>query len=199
MNTKKEANLLNKIFKKFIFCKIFFIFVIINNASNSQEIRDLEKSINELTAEANQGNVDAQYSLGRIALENKNPPDHSGAAYWFRIAAESNHIESQEILGALLFSGLGVPPNPKEAYIWWKKAALSGSVKAQASLGVLYALGSGVEKSSIHAYKWLTIAAFFGNKNAQVQRDESVALQMTADEIRTAQQLVEETIKNIKK
>ena len=56
-----------------------------------------------------------------------------------------------------------------------------------------------VEKSSIHAYKWLTIAAFFGNKNAQVQRDESVALQMTADEIRTAQQLVEETIKNIKK
>ena len=134
--------MLNKIFKKFIFCKIFFIFVIINNASNSQEIRDLEKSKNELTAEANQGNVDAQYSLGRIALENKNPPDHSGAAYWFRIAAESNHIESQEILGALLFSGLGVPAKSKrsihlveEGSIIWK---CQGASKSRSALCIRF-------------------------------------------------------------
>ena len=98
-----------------------------------------------------------------------------------------------------MFSGIGVPPNPKEAYKWWKRAALSGSVKAQASLGVLYALGTGIEKNNIEAYKWLTIAAFYGNKNAQIQRDESIALQMTADEIREAQNRIEETLRLIKK
>jgi len=180
-----------------IFLSYFIIQIPLNYSLKAEEIVNIDKRIKELTREAESGNEDAQYALGRIALEAKSPPDHSGAVYWFRIAAESNHIEAQEMLGAHLFSGLGVPPNPKEAYKWWKKAALSGSVKAQASLGVLYALGTGIEKNNIEAYKWLTIAAFYGNKNARIQRDDSVALQMTADDIREAQKRIEETLKLI--
>mgnify|MGYP006118855653 FL=1 len=103
------------------------------------------------------------------------------------------------MLGALLFSGLGVPPNPKEAAIWWYKSAMAGSAKSQASLGVLYALGSGVPKNAIEAYKWLTISAMSGNEAARIQRDDSIALQMTADEIRKAQKKIEVLIKKIKK
>jgi len=182
-----------------IFISYFICQISVNYSANAEEIVDIEKRIKELTKEAQSGNTDAQYTLGRIALEAKSPPDHSGAVYWFKIAAESNHVAAQEMLGAHLFSGIGVPPNPKEAYKWWKRAALSGSVKAQASLGVLYALGTGIEKNNIEAYKWLTIAAFYGNKNAQIQRDESIALQMTADEIREAQNRIEETLRLIKK
>ena len=159
---------------------------------SNDEIIDLEIRKEEL-------NSQSQYMLGRLALETKNPPDHSTAVYWFRIASESNHLESQEMLGALLFSGLGVPPNPKEAAIWWYKAAMAGSSKSQASLGVLYALGSGVPKNAIEAYKWLTISAMSGNEAARIQRDDSVALQMTANEIREAQKKVEALIKKIKK
>ena len=188
---------------KILFFNLALIFVIFSYDSNislaNDEIIDLKIRKEELTKEANAGNSQAQYMLGRLALEAKNPPDHSTAVYWFKIASESNHIESREILGALLFSGLGVPPNPKEAAIWWYKSAMAGSAKSQASLGVLYALGSGVPKNAIEAYKWLTISAMSGNEAARIQRDDSIALQMTADEIRQAQKKVEVLIKKIKK
>ena len=181
--------------------KLLLIIVIFTYDStisfSNDEIVDLKIRKEELTKEANAGNSQSQYMLGRLALETKTPPDHSTAVYWFRIASESNHIESQEMLGALLFSGLGVPPNPKEAAIWWYKAAMAGSSKSQASLGVLYALGSGVPKNAIEAYKWLTISAMSGNEAARIQRDDSVALQMTANEIREAQKKVEVLIKKI--
>ena len=193
----KHINIKNFISKLLL---ILLIFSYDSSISfSNDEIVDLEIRKEELTKEANAGNSQSQYMLGRLALETKNPPDHSTAVYWFRIASESNHLESQEMLGALLFSGLGVPPNPKEAAIWWYKAAMAGSSKSQASLGVLYALGSGVPKNAIEAYKWLTISAMSGNEAARIQRDDSVALQMTANEIREAQKKVEALIKKIKK
>ena len=187
---------------KLIICTFSFLLIVLkiqNSPVIAQEILNLEERITELSLLASQGDSNAQFELGQIALETRNPPDHSGAAYWFRIAAEANHIEAQVMLGALLFSGMGVPLSHEEAYKWWKKAAFLGSMKAQASLGVLYGLGMGVNKNNIEAYKWLTIAAYFGNEEAQKQRDESVSLQMSADEIREAQKRIEETIKIIKK
>jgi len=179
---------------------LFLIFLsdsIITYAND--EIINLETRKQELTKDAYAGDADAQYMLGRLALETKNPPDHSTAVYWFRIASESNHLKAQEMLGAQLFSGLGVPADPKEASIWWHKAAMAGSSTAQASLGVLYALGSGVKKDLIESYKWLTIASLYGNKAAAIQRDDSISLQMTANEIREAQKRIDLIIKEIKK
>ena len=188
---------------KTILSKFAIILLLITSDSiisfAEDEIIDLKARKQELTKEANSGNTEAQFMLGRLALETKNPPDHSTAVYWFRIASEANHIESQEMLGALLFSGLGVPVNPKEASMWWHKAAMAGSSTAQASLGVLYALGSGVEKNLIESYKWLTVAAINGNEAAKIQRDDSISLQMTANEIRKAQKRVELLISKIKK
>ena len=190
-------------FFKYFFINFLLLFIILFtdsiNSLAEDEIIDLAQRKKELTENAYAGDSEAQYMLGRIALETKNPPDHSTAVYWFRIASESNHIKAQEMLGAQLFSGLGVPANPKEASIWWHKAAMSGSSNAQASLGVLYALGSGVKKDLIESYKWLTIASLYGNKAAAIQRDDSISLQMTANEIREAQKRIELIINKIKK
>ena len=180
---------------------IIILFLLCDSLSSiaQDEIIDLETRKKELTENAYKGDAESQYMLGRLALETKNPPDHSTAVYWFRIASESNHLKAQEMLGAQLFSGLGVPANPKEASIWWYKAAMAGSSTAQASLGVLYALGSGVKKDLIESYKWLTIASLNGNKAAAIQRDDSISLQMTADEIREAQKRIDLIINQIKK
>jgi len=178
---------------------IFFLLCDSLSSIAQDEIIDLETRKKELTENAYKGDAESQYMLGRLALETKNPPDHSTAVYWFRIASESNHLKAQEMLGAQLFSGLGVPANPKEASIWWYKAAMAGSSTAQASLGVLYALGSGVKKDLIESYKWLTIASLNGNKAAAIQRDDSISLQMTADEIREAQKRIDLIINQIKK
>ena len=94
------------------------------------------------------------------------------------------------MLGAHLFMGLGVPQDSHQASVWWLKAAHSGSVKAQASLGVLYALGNGIKKDLIESYKWLSIAGKNGNDEAIMQRDNSIALQMNAEEIREAQKRI---------
>lgn len=191
-----------KILKPILMNLSLFMFLFLSDSKYSfaqDEIIDLESRKIELTKAANAGDAESQYMLGRLALETKNPPDHSTAVYWFRIASESNHLKAQEILGAQLFSGLGVPVNPKEASMWWHKAAMAGSSTAQASLGVLYALGSGVEKNLIESYKWLTVAAINGNEAAKIQRDDSISLQMTANEIREAQKRVELLISKIKK
>mgnify|MGYP001571740701 FL=1 len=191
-----------KILKPILMNLSLFMFLFLSDSKYSfaqDEIIDLESRKIELTKAANAGDAESQYMLGRLALETKNPPDHSTAVYWFRIASESNHLKAQEILGAQLFSGLGVPVNPKEASMWWHKAAMAGSSTAQASLGVLYALGSVVEKNLIKSYKWLTVAAINGNEAAKIQRDDSISLQMTANEIREAQKRVELLISKIKK
>lgn len=165
---------------------------------NNLEITDINKKIRELTGAANSGDVSSQFLLGKIALESNNPPDYPTAVYWFRIAAESDHLEAQELLGAQLFAGLGVPQDSSAARNWWLKAANRGSMKAQASLGVLFALGHGVEKNFIESYKWLTLAAKKGNKAAKEQRDNSIILQMSAEQIRKAQEKVEEFLEQQK-
>jgi len=157
---------------------------------NSLDITDINKQISELTKAANSGDPESQFLLGEISLRNNNPPDHATAVYWFRIASESNHLKAQEMLGAHLFMGLGVPQDSHQASVWWLKAAHSGSVKAQASLGVLYALGNGIKKDLIESYKWLSIAGKNGNDEAIMQRDNSIALQMNAEEIREAQKRI---------
>ena len=87
---------------KFIFINSFLLFLIILNSSidslANDEIINLETRKKELEFSGNPIFV----MLGRLALETKNPPIILHI-YWFRIAAESNHIKT--VLGAQLFSG----------------------------------------------------------------------------------------------
>jgi TPR repeat protein len=69
-----------------------------------------------------------------------------------------------------------------------KKAAEDGDAKAQFSLGFMYVEGRGVPKDVVHAHAWLSLAAWNGHDAA---RDllESLAKDMTADQIRESKKL----------
>ena len=51
------------------------------------------------------GDPNAQYNLARILLDRRDPRQAAG---WLYLAAEKNHMESQALLGNLLFTGQGV-------------------------------------------------------------------------------------------
>lgn len=56
------------------------------------------------------GDPNAQYNLARIYLDGAGVKrDPRQAAGWLYLAAEKNHMESQALLGNLLFTGQGVP------------------------------------------------------------------------------------------
>jgi hypothetical protein len=62
------------------------------------------------------------------------PLDYAEALKWFSRAAEQGHAGSQNNLGIMYNSGLGVPKNTTEAIKWWRKAADQGYPDAIESL-----------------------------------------------------------------
>ncbi|MFO0485271.1 MAG: tetratricopeptide repeat protein [Sphingobacteriia bacterium] len=98
---------------------------------------------------AEQGDSDAQYDLGLLYQEGKvAPPEtpqafrwvakllkmpgsegYKQAAYWWKKAAEQNHVVAQYKLGLLYKEGRGVPKDEEKAHYWFLKAAEQGSTE----------------------------------------------------------------------
>ena len=76
-------------------------------------------------AEAEKGNVEAQYYVGKIYEGGLGtPPDYAAAASWYEKAAAKGHSASQFALGSLYEKGFdGVPPDPKKAFALYRSAA----------------------------------------------------------------------------
>ena len=91
----------------------------------------------ELTLAEN-GNVDAQYTLGIRYLKGdgsrKNPQK---AVKWIRKAAEQDHAGAQYQLGIMYRDGIGVPKSENEAVKWLRLASSWGINKAQRDLDSL--------------------------------------------------------------
>ncbi len=167
----------------------------INPISNSDNFTDTLKK-------AEQGDVEAQYNLGWIMIEDKDK-----SIEWFRKSAEQGHVkskcilisikepnaitsedkntiellakiakqgeaDSQFILGMMYNYGCGVPKDTKEGIMWLTKAAEQGYDKAQAELGDVYIDGEGVPQDYKEAAKWYTKAAEQGYNKAQCKLGE---------------------------
>jgi len=89
-------------------------------------------------AQAELGNVDAQYSLGIRYLKGdevtKNPKN---AVSWVRKAAEQDHAGAQYQLGVMYRDGIGVSKSESEAIKWLRLASSWGIAKAQRDLDAL--------------------------------------------------------------
>ena len=83
-----------------------------------------------------------------------NPQDDAQAAKWTRLAADQGNASAQFRLGAMYFSGKGVPRDYAEAAKWFRLAADQGVVTAQYNLGAMYANGQGVPQDDVQAVKW---------------------------------------------
>ena len=68
---------------------------------------------------AEQGDVEAQYSLGNMYYRGMGVPEnYAEAAKWYRKAAEQGMAQAQSSLGSMYASGEGVPQDFVQAYKW---------------------------------------------------------------------------------
>lgn len=72
---------------------------------------------------AQQGDAEAQFSLGNMFVEGQGiPRDEQQAASWFRKAAEQGFVAAQVNLGVMYTQGQGVELNLVEAHKWFNIA-----------------------------------------------------------------------------
>ena len=153
--------------------------------------------IEHLRSGAEQGNPDAQFSVGVMYDTGEGvPQDYQEAVRWFHMAAEQGHASAQYNLGLLYASGVaGVRQDYQEAVKWYRLAAEQGHASAQYYLGRRYTKGEGVPQDYIQAHKWVNLAASRATLGGEVLyrsgRDELAEL-MTASQIAEAQRLARE-------
>ena len=84
-------------------------------------------------AAVNFGDASAQYNMARMYLDgNGIATDGRQAARWLYLAAEKGHLESEAVLGQLLFNGYaGVPPQRAKGLMWLSLARDSATDKAK--------------------------------------------------------------------
>ena len=127
------------------------------------------QSIDELRAQARQGDVDSQFELGLLYDTGRGVPQDDGEAVsWYERAAQQGSAEGQYKLGFMYFAGRGVPQAAAVAHAWWRRAADQGHAEAQYHLGSMYYNGFGVAQDDGLAMRYFRIAAEKGHIVAQV-------------------------------
>lgn len=148
-----------------------------------------------LETKAEQGDANAQFSLGLKFANGKGPLDYARAAYWYLKAAEQSHTVAQFNLGVMYAEGQGIARDNVQAALWIDRAAHLGDAAAQYRLGIthhrasLERIPANASESRIQAYKWLRLADNQGYRNSDVAC-QLVTLQMTTEEVADAMRRV---------
>jgi hypothetical protein len=114
---------------------------------------------------AEQGNLEAQFRLGRLVQEGAPglKKNAETAAKLYEGAAKQGHSGAQNWLGYCYQHGLGVPKSDENAMLWYKRAADSGLAEAQNNLGLMYLNGKGSSRDLNKAYALFDRAAKQGD------------------------------------
>ena len=89
--------------------------------------QDYAEAVRWYRKAADQGNADAQFSLGYMYDNGQGvPQDYAEAARWYRKAADQGDADAQFNLGYMYDKGQGVPQDYAEAARWYRKAADQG-------------------------------------------------------------------------
>jgi len=127
-------------------------------------------------------------------LEAFNVGDYATAfANWWPLALRGD-ARSQASLGFLYYSGKGVQRDDQKSLLWFSRAAEAGQPTAQFFLGLQYFYGRGVRRDLARAYSWCDIALTNGYTESLFCRD-SVALEMSADDVRRSTALTAEFLR----
>ncbi len=159
---------------------------------------DYATALREFRSLADQGNANAQFSLGIMYSNGLGvPQDYAEAVKWSRKAAEQGDAKAQYNLGIMYRNGEGVPQDYASALQWYRKAAEQGHAKAQFSLGLMYYIGQeGVTQDYAHAYMWIILAASRlppgEHRDNAVKARDIAAKKMTPAQISEAQKLARE-------
>lgn len=104
--------------------------------------KDHELAIKWYAKAAEQGNAEAQASLG-FEYEWSRPEE---AIRWYRLAAEQGNSDAELGLGLAFEEGRGVAQDYVQAVQWFRKAIDHGNDIAKANLGFAYQHGRGVRQ-----------------------------------------------------
>ena len=130
-----------------------------------------ETFLQTMTRKAEEGNVDAQLSLGYMYLYGDADAgvtsDYEQAFKYYSMAAAQGDNIAINNLGSLYYSGVGTKRNPYKAAILFAKAADQGNVEAAVNLAFLYLSGSGIQQDSTKAMNYFAKASSQGNLTAQ--------------------------------
>ena len=102
-------------------------------------VGDYATALREWASLAEQGDAEAQYSLGVMYSNGIGvPQDDKTSVKWYTLAAEQGVANAQYNLGIYYLQGQGVLQDYKTAVKWFTLAAEKGVAIAQYDLGVLY-------------------------------------------------------------
>jgi TPR repeat protein len=120
-------------------------------------------NIAALRSQADQGDANAQYSLGAIYWTGAGvPQDDVEAARWFRLS-ETSVAQSASILGYMYDVGCGVPQDFAEARRHYEIAAEKGELVAELNLAFMYTVGRGGPADNERGFHWFMEAAKRGD------------------------------------
>lgn len=141
---------------------------------------------NNLRAEAEKGDAQAQYTLGWEGLCTSG--DKTEALEWLRKAADKGHADAQFRLGQYIYhyDESGIQKNDAEAVKWLRKSAEQGHATAAYYLGMCYMTGAGVSRSAAQAYIWCSVAVALGEDTEAPDLRDGAADKLFPDELDSA-------------
>ncbi|WIM09798.1 MAG: hypothetical protein OJF58_000751 [Enhydrobacter sp.] len=124
-----------------------------------------------------------------VAYHNK---DFATAIAIWRPLAEQGNAEAQTLLGAMYWSGEGVPRDHAQAAKWYLRAAQQGYARAQNDIGFMYGFGEGIPPhDDVQAYKWISLAIERYTAKNQDRRDQAIKDKATLEARMTPAQLAQ--------
>jgi TPR repeat protein len=140
------------------------LFAAVFSITTSAQLSDFA----ELSAQAAQGNTEAQFKLGvRYHYGEGVPQNYSEALKWFQKAAGQSFAPAQSELGYMHEQGHGTVVNYDEALKWYRKAADQGLPMGMNNVGAMYDQGRGVPQDLGESAAWFRKAAEKGLPIAQ--------------------------------
>ena len=138
------------------------------NALNNTENFNFTEAMKWFRKAADQGDAEAQYSIGRLYDYGLGvQQDFTKAMRWYLLAASQNHAGAQYSIGMLYDNTEGSIQNFTEAMRWYLLAAAQNHAGAQYSIGMLYEMGLGVLADCFEAMQWFQKAADQGHESAK--------------------------------
>jgi hypothetical protein len=141
--------------------------------AKAEEMRWMNAAKATLEAQANKGDVTAEYHLGYVC---DLAEDREGAIRWYRKAASENSAAAMYALGTHYKLSWDVPENASESARWLTLASAKGYVKAMRELADDYGQGYGVQLDANKAREWSIKAdrtertkAEAGNQDAMIE------------------------------
>ncbi|MBI4006798.1 MAG: SEL1-like repeat protein [Gammaproteobacteria bacterium] len=132
------------------------------------QAKDYQKALEILRPLAEQGNSQAQVTLGIMYDYGHGVTANPEEAFkWYLKAAEQGIPMVQHDVGVKYFQGQGVKQDYLEAARWWEQSANAGLADSQFNLGLMYYRGIGIEQDYRKAAELFLKAANQEHSHAQ--------------------------------